>query len=224
MLALRKIQIIVEAGISLSVAKDIVFRMETEEEQHKNKKYDRDFTRILAPLDQQIKSLASSRSNWSKDSARNEVYSAYLELCRKAKVKIQTAARLAKKKNQTISEAAAERGITEFQGRRWSAWVPQHIRTRFLLAFANLPSGRKVTPFLSAMERTSSEKRWDRISTHLATLQAKHANDPSASIHAYIAEAHAVIAARTPTAVAPIQWTHLLSAPRRKAYRKEYKD
>jgi hypothetical protein len=216
-IAIRRIQIMTDAGIALSVAKEVVSRMEQEEDFNKKKKYDRDFERILAPLDQQIKSLCSSRTQWAKDPVRNEVYSAYLSLCRKVKIKIQGAARIAALKNQSVMEAALENGITEFDGRRWSAWVPYKVRIPFLLAFEKLPPGRKVTPFLTSIERSASEKRWDRITTHIEVL--RHTNPADSEIHRFLNAATTAITSRTSTAVAPVQWSHLLSTADRKAYR-----
>ena len=182
-----------------------------EAEKHKNtRNADRNWDKLLAPLLAQIAATAGSSTRWKKDPMREPVYTPYLKMLRKVRDKIRTAQHLSYKKNQTIQEAAAERGITEMDGRKWSAWVPRNVRDAFIVAFDNL-SGKHITPFNTVMEQTISDRRWTILENVM--LKCKRTYRAESQAQRYLDAALTALHGRRIEAIAPIQWTHLL--PRR---------
>ena len=203
----EKVKLAVRFGLSHEHAKALIAQLDAHTERYRRGEWDRDFDAIIAPLSQQIKTIAASRTRWQHDAVRYALYAPYLALMRKTRDKLKRIARTALKEGKTIREAALEHGVTEFDGRRWSAWIPMHIRSAFMLEFQKLP-GRKVTPFLSVRERTTNERRWELLVEKVVGLQA--VTPPDSELYPYLDRALTIARQRTSSAPAPRQWVHIL--------------
>ena len=128
-------------------------------------------------------------------------------------------------------EVAKERNLSG-EGLRWVDWVPRKVHAAFILAFEqmhvhpDLPrKGKRMIPFLTTVERSASETRWDNLIIYLTTEIAargatgKRPGDAQgqAPLIAALEEALDIAYAREITDVAPVDWTHLLPIPSREA-------
>lgn len=216
----RKKQLLVSLGMRPDDANTAVSVMENDQRELLSRRKSTDWKGLMSPLRQQIQSMASSQRQWSKDPNRMQLYSAYLALLRKTLEKLKAAQTLAELNNRTIPEEAATRGITELDGMRWTAWIPLRIREPFILEFEKLRGmsgySRVTIPFQTRLEARANDRRWDIHVKHILTLAAStHADAPEQEFYK---EALNVAANRKINTPAPMQWRHLLTLPRRRAY------
>jgi hypothetical protein len=215
-----KLKVFTDRGIALPIAKEVLKELNKRTILYTGAHLDKDWKKLLAPLQAQIKQLQSSAAR-REGTPTEEFYKAYYTLCQKVRTRILNAAASANLKGQTIQGAALERGIAEHNGRRWSAWVPQNVRTEFNSAYdllrADHPRVRMIPPFLTQMERTANDSRWDILLQRIAVLKASHPED--SGIHAYLDAALTIAAARTMSTDAPMQWAHILPKPVRDDFR-----
>ena len=219
-----RLKVFTDHGVALPVAKTILKALNHRTVLYTGSHLDKDWRKLLAPLVAQIAQLQSSASK-REGKPTEDFYKAYLALCIKAREKIRNVSVSANLKGQTIRDAAAERGITEHNGRRWSVWVPQHIRTEFTAAYDRLradhPRTRMIPPFLTQMERTANDGRWDILLQRIAVLKATHPE--TSGIHAFLDSALMLAGQRTMSTDAPMQWAHILPKPERDSFR-EWQD
>lgn len=219
-----KLKIFTARGVALPLAKEILKELNRNQVLYTGAHLDKDWRRLLLPLQRQIAQLQASAAKRA-GKPTEDFYAAYLKLCIKAREKIRNASVIAALKGQTIQEAALERGIAEHNGRRWSVWIPQHIRTEFNVAYdrlrADYPQTRMTPPFLTQMERTANDARWDILLQRIAVLKATHPE--TSGIQPYLESARMLAARRTVSTDAPMQWAHILPKPQRDSFR-EWQD
>ena len=214
----KHLQILQSAGLSQAEARETLARIDAENEKEirsDSRKSRADWEKLLKPLVWQIKNLGSSGAHWRKNEKKAAVYTPYLALLRKARDKITTARRFAHMKAQTIPEAAAERGITEPDGLKWSAWIPPHVREPFIIAFDNL-EGKHIIPFVTSIEAHTSERRWVVLET--AILKHQRTYHPRSLAQRYLTQALMLLRERRTRDIAPINWLHLLPQAARKGF------
>lgn len=214
----KLMEILRRNGVVFEVIRTVIIELQAHEEQKKTEKdrlEDRDWDKLLAPLKKQIQNLGGSGASWRKTPKTAEVYSQYLILLRKVRDKIKNAQRVAQLRGQTITEAAAERGITEQGGRKWAAWVPFHVRQPFIAAIDNLP-GKHITPFLTSMEKTASNKRWVIVEASIARHRALY--HPHSIAQRWLTLAEKNLNSRETTTPAPLNWAWLLPPIDRKNF------
>lgn len=185
---------------------------------------------LLAPLANDIRIKASTMSRWSKDPIRGPVYSAYLSMLRKTRDRIKEA-RALNLEDKTIIEVAKERNLSG-DGLRWVDWVPRKVHAAFILAFEqmhvhpDLPRmGKRMVPFVTTMERSASDTRWDNmIATLTVEIAGRSVVDGQAPLVNALKEALDVAFARGITDEAPVDWRHLLPQSSREALARWEKD
>ena len=219
-------------GMTTTEAMITAKEINTREGVRVRKTHAKDWDALLAPLANDIRIKASTMSRWSKDPIRGPVYSAYLDMLRKTRDRIK-AARALNLEGKTIMEVAKERNLSG-EGLRWVDWVPRKVHAAFILAFEqmhvhpDLPrKGKRMIPFLTTVERSASETRWDNLIIYLTTELAGRAPKQlrpgqapvigQAPLIAALEEALDIAYAREITDVAPVDWTHLLPIPSREA-------
>jgi hypothetical protein len=216
-----KLKVFVDRGVPLPLAKEILRELNRRTVLYTGAHLDRNWKKLLTPLVKQIDQLQSSAAKRT-GKPTEEFYKSYLALCIKAREKIRNAATIAALRGQTIQEAALERGIAEHNGRRWSVWIPQSVRTAFNAEYnilrADYPRIRMIPPFLTQMERTANDERWDILLQRIAVLKGMHPED--SGIHTFLNEALTIASQRTMSTDAPMQWAHILPKPMRDDFRK----
>lgn len=141
---------------------------------------------ILAPLQQQVKVLQSTRHVWGRDPLRAGLYQDYLTLLVQVRERIVTLA-------ATDAKAEGPRGTAERlslrpNGERYVSWVwfvPPRARDKFVLAFMKLYEvqykeagrrpGKRIVPFSTRTERTVRQARWAQLAEHLHLLRERYA-------------------------------------------------
>ena len=222
-------------GIAPSESHRIAQALAEESEKHNRSGRAHDWGHLLKPVNAQIKSISSSAHRWRQHSLRAPVYAAYMALLRKVRTKIKTAHRTYP--YLSIADVAAHQDPPlPNSGFNWVNWVPVRVQDAFRLEFDRLYSdpsmpstGKRIVPFSTAVERTASDKRWERLIAQISVeLHVRTAVDPRNVEYslALIAEqqplidalrqAQSVALARQITDLAPVDWRHLLTPMERK--------
>lgn len=175
---------LISYGMSHAAADELAQKYHAAERKGETVKRAHDWDFVLYPLKMQVRALQSSKLRWSVDVHRQPVYSAYLALLIKARDKI-AALRTLNAGEKTIPEVATELALP-LQGMRWTAYIPEHVKNKHVLAFdtlygTTLPHaaalagkqgqgmldtyaiGKRIIPFSTKTERTVSDTRWDSI-------------------------------------------------------------
>lgn len=191
----------------------------------------RDWSRLLEPLNADIKNKQSNMARWRKDAQwaeKGPVYEPYLTVLLRTKQTIQKAYTL-NLDNLTIPEIAAKRGLPG-DGLHWSNWVPRKVHAAFMEAFDVLYAkiecrGKRIVPFSASMEQSASDVRWDKLIAWLAkelsartTVTMEHTGryDGDAILIDTLNEALDIAYTRGVDDVAPVNWVHLLPPERQK--------
>lgn len=217
------VKMLVDKGLDPASAKAAAQEINRKEDRRARVTHAKNWDRVLAPLLQDIRIKSSTMSRWSKDPIRGPVYSAYLDMLRKVRDDIKSA-RILNLHDKTIPEIAAERNLSG-DGLRWVDWVPRKVHSAFLLAFDKMHShpdlprrGKRMLPFITTMERSASDTRWDRIATSLVTDIAGREGMPEfAPLNALMTKALDAIYARGIADTAPAIWEQLLTKEDRQA-------
>jgi rubrerythrin len=174
---------------------------------------------LLEPVQQQLRNLQSSRQKWA-DRSYAELYLAYMEMLKKVRTRIQAAAQSAELLGQSVQECAEAKGVKDYKGTRWSAWVPLKVRDAFLKEFdkarAMNPKVRMIVPFHTPTERNANERRWEILEATMRSEREKYGGLDVPNTMLNHAEARA--RARTISTHAPITWTQLLDKTQRETF------
>lgn len=214
MTRLTPLQILRKYGLPAPDAQALVAQIEVSERGRARRLRANDWDYVLDPLIRQIKTLGSSQRTWSKIPARYTLYSAYLQLLRKARDKIHEAKDMAKSLEMNIPQYAAHRGMNS-DGLQWHNWVPDKVKTRFIQEFELLhalhPQGKRLIPFSTHSQRSASDVRWSRLEAYLGTeLLLRQREEHSAPLIEALQAAQKVVYNRSLTDVCPVDWRHLL--------------
>lgn len=189
----------------------------------------RNWVRLLKPLRTQIKLMQTSRHRWSRDPLRAEVYGNYHALLLKVRTRLENIQFMNTADNLTIPELARAHNLAN-NGMRWADWVPNKIRTAFDIAFEKLYSvdipnartdpetgapghakGKRIVPFKTQYERSSTEKRWRNLLIDLTLERAGRLVEGSDSpLIGWMDMAIEAIKQRQRDKEAPVKWEHLL--------------
>ena len=218
-------------GLPLATAQNLAQTIKRKEDARVLQTSARDWDRLMAPLDRDIHSKASTMFRWREDPIRGPVYGPYLDMLRRVRNIIQQA-RTLNKDDKSIPEIAREKSLSG-SGMHWSDWVPRKVHGAFLLAFEQMNThpdrpriGKRAIPFSTAMERSASDVRWDNLITSmLLEIEARKPTarsrgaaiteaDSMAVLFNAVEEALDIAYKRGITDVAPVKWEHLLSKER----------
>lgn len=217
MARLTPLQILREYGLPPTDAQALAAQLEGADRSRARRLRADDWEYVLDPLTRQIKTLASSQTTWAKVPARHTLYSAYLQLLRKARDKIHEAKDMAKSLGLNIPQYAEYRGM-DSDGMQWHNWVPDKVKTRFIQEFEILhalhPQGKRLIPFSTHSQRSASDVRWARMETWLSMeLLTRQREAHSAPLIDALQMAQKVVYNRSLTDVCPVKWQHLLPKP-----------
>ena len=215
------VRLLRKEGLPLAAAQTIAQTIQRKNEARLVQTASRDWARLLAPLERDIHSKASTMFRWRDDPMRGPVYGPYLAMLRRVRNIIQRAHTL-NLEGKTIPEIAREKSLSG-NGMHWSDWVPRKVHEAFMLEFEKMNChpdrprlGKRAIPFSTAMERSASDKRWDTLITRMLTEVEGRKIEPEeqAVLLDALEEALDKAYTRGITDVAPVQWEHLLTKER----------
>lgn len=217
MARLTPFQILRDYGLPHNDAQSLATQLEGADRSRARRLRAYDWDYVLDPLTRQIKTLASSQTTWMKVPARYTLYSAYLQLLRKARDKIHEAKDMAKSLELNIPQYAEYRGM-DSDGMQWTNWVPDKVKTRFIQEFEILhalhPQGKRLIPFSTHSQRSASDVRWGRLETWLGTeILLRQREEFSGPLIDALQAAQKIVYNRSLTDVCPVDWRHLLTKP-----------
>ena len=211
-----KIKIIVEAGLTHSQARALLARLETHSDKFTPSALDRDWEKLLKPLHAHILQLQKSASKRT-DKSWAALYKRYVAHLIEIRARIQNAQAVALLSGESIQTAAASRGVTEYNGRRWYAWAPLEMRLKVIASFlAAQTEARKLSPtttllvpYKTPFEKSANERRWDILLSRIHTLKSTF-YPPDSRAQGYLDSALMLASKRSLNTPAPMQWAHIL--------------
>ena len=225
------VQLLRKEGLPLATAQSLAQTIKRKEDARVLQTRAHDWSRLLAPLERDIHSKASTMSRWRNDPIRGPVFSPYLDMLRKVRHIIQQA-RALNLEGKSIPEIAREKSLSG-SGMHWSDWVPRKVHSAFMLEFEKMNChpdrpriGKRAIPFSTAMERSASDKRWDNLITRILTEIEGRKIEPEsqAVLLDAMEEALDIAYKRGITDVAPVQWEHLLPKQRQQELKDWHQD
>lgn len=207
------VKLLREQGFSMADANELATKILAKQTSAQRKLRNADWDGMLEPLVRQIKTLGSSQRNW--DIRCRGVYLSYLVLLRGIVVKIKRVAADADLKGHDIPQAAKAYGLAR-NGLTWSDWVPDAevtaMRREFDMLYTRHPvRGKRLIPFSTAMERSTKNQRWDRLTVWLSMeLIARKPEGNNAPLIDALQQVLERVLSHDRSAPCPVKWTHLL--------------
>lgn len=207
------VKLLRQQGFSMADASELATKLLAKQTAAQRKLRKEDWDGLLAPLRQQVKTLASAQSVWQH--RRRAVYHNYLTLLRNTVIEIDNARATAAIKGHNIPQAAKAHGL-ERDGLAWADWIPDDViaatRREFDLLYTQYPvRGKRLIPFQTARERSNKNERWDRLAVYLtAELIARKPEGNNAPLIDALQQVLERVLSHDRAAPCPVKWTHLL--------------